>query len=204
MGQAGKVGVMKVNKEKVAENRAALVDAGAKLLKQKGFDGVGVIEISAQAGLTQGALYGQFATKAALAAEACRQDLASGLRDWISCRGVGDNDALAYVECYLRKEHVDDIATGCPMATYSGEIVRQEPVVAEAFASGASSMIDLMEEALLKEMPPEAARSRALFLIAALAGTVSMTRALGRMDPKLAKEMLEASLSEAKLLSVAL
>jgi TetR/AcrR family transcriptional repressor of nem operon len=193
---------MKVSKEKVAENRAALVDAGARLLKQKGFEGAGVIEISAQAGLTQGAFYGQFATKAALAAEACRQDLANGLDDWVSRRGVGDNDAVTYIETYLRKGHIDDLASGCPMATYSGEIVRQEPVVAAAFANGASAMVELMEQALLKRLPPEAARSRALFLIAALAGSVAMTRALGRADPKLADEMLEACLDEARILSV--
>ena len=193
---------MKVSKAKAAENRASLVDAAAKVLKEKGFEGAGVIEISARAGLTQGAFYGQFASKADLAAEACRQDLANGVEDWMSQRGLGDNDALTYVERYLRRGHVDDLAGGCPMATYAGEIVRQEPGVAAVFADGASTMVGLMEEALGKAMPSGAARSRALFLIAALAGTVSMTRALSRTDPRLAQEMLEAGLHEAKGLIV--
>jgi len=194
---------MKVSKEKVAKNRASLVDAATKLLKQKGFEGAGVIEISATAGLTQGAFYGQFATKSALAAEACRQDLANGYEEWVSQRGVRNNDALAFVEHYLRKEHINDIAGGCPMATYSGEIVRQEPEIAAAFADGTSRMIELMEVALCERMPPEAARSRALFLIAAMAGIIAMTRALGCTDIKLAEEMLEASLGETKLLAAA-
>jgi len=194
---------MKVSKEKVAENRASLVDAAARLLKQKGFEGAGVIEISAKAGLTQGAFYGQFATKSALAAEACRQDLAKVYDEWMSHRGARSNDALAFVEHYLREGHINDIAGGCPMATYSSEIVRQEPEVAGAFAGGASRMIELMEEALGERMPPGAARSRALFLIAAMAGVVAMTRALGRADTKLAEEMLESSLDEAKRLATA-
>ncbi|MCW6506404.1 TetR/AcrR family transcriptional regulator [Lichenifustis flavocetrariae] len=192
---------MKVSKAKAAENRASLVYAAAKVLKEKGFEGAGVVEISARAGLTQGAFYGQFATKAVLAAEACRQDLAIGVADWMDQRGRGDHDALAYVKHYLRRGHVEDLAGGCPMATYAGEIVRQEPAIAAAFADGASAMVELMEEALGKAMPSGAARSRALFLIAALAGTVAMTRALGRTDSKLAEEMLEAGLLEAQRLS---
>ncbi len=194
---------MKVSKAKVAENRAALLSAAAELLKQKGFDGAGVIEISDKAGLTQGAFYGQFGTKSALAAEACRQDLANSYKDWASRRGETDNDALTYIERYLRRGHIDDIADGCPMAAYSGEVVRQGPEVADAFTDGACGMIGLMEEALRRRMPPEMARSRALFLMAALAGTVAMVRATGRSDPKLAREMLKSALSEAGLLTVA-
>jgi hypothetical protein len=41
------------------------------------------------------------------------------LDDWISRRRVGDNDALAYVECYLRREC--SLATtgckGCPTSS---------------------------------------------------------------------------------------
>lgn len=193
---------MKVSKAKVAENRAALVNAAAKLLKQKGFEGAGVVEISDMAGLTQGAFYGQFETKSALAAEACRKDLANGLEDWARRRGRTDNDALTYIKHYLRRGHIDDIADGCPMATYSGEIVRQDPEVAVAFTDGARGMIGLMEEALRERMPPKMARSRALFLMAALAGTVAMVRAMGRPDSKLAKEMLMSALEEAGLLTI--
>lgn len=193
---------MKVNKVKLAQNRAALVGAAARLLKQKGFEGAGVVEISASAGLTQGAFYGQFSNKSALAAEACRQDLASGHAEWSERRGVSDNNALAYIEHYLRRDHVEDLAGGCPMASYASEIVRQDQDVAEAFTDGAAKMIGLMETALAERMSPEAARSKALFLTAALAGAIAMTRATGRADAKLADEMLRAALTEAGLLTL--
>ena len=54
---------MKVTKEKSAENRAALVETAARLFRERGIDGVGVAEISKAAGLTHGALYGQFPSK---------------------------------------------------------------------------------------------------------------------------------------------
>src|SRR5271154_5372425 len=69
---------MKVTKEKSAENRAALVDTAAHMFRERGIDGVGVAEISKAAGLTPGALYGQFPSKQALVAEALAQGLAGG------------------------------------------------------------------------------------------------------------------------------
>src|SRR5580700_3195856 len=68
---------MKVTKEKSAENRAALVETAARLFRERGIDGVGVAEISKAAGLTHGALYGQFPSKQALVAEALAHGLAS-------------------------------------------------------------------------------------------------------------------------------
>src|ERR1700760_2955100 len=67
---------MKVTREKAAENREKLVRAAGRLFRERGVDGVGVAEISRQAGLTHGALYAQFGSKDALVAEA----LADGLR----------------------------------------------------------------------------------------------------------------------------
>ncbi len=193
---------MKVSKAKVAENRAKPVNAAATLLKTKGFEGAGVIEISARAGLTHGAFYGQFPNKSALAAEACRQDLAKGRDEWVERKGKTDNDALAYVEQYLRRAHIDDIAGGCAMSTYSGEIVRQDPIVATAFAEGTMAMIALLEKALRTRLPRAEARSRALFLMAAMTGTVAMVRATGRTNKSLADEMLTAALQEARALVV--
>jgi AcrR family transcriptional regulator len=66
---------MKVTKEKATENRAALVRAASRLFRERGIDGVGVAEISKKAGLTHGALYAQFPSKEALAAEAFTSEI---------------------------------------------------------------------------------------------------------------------------------
>jgi TetR/AcrR family transcriptional repressor of nem operon len=115
----------------------------------------------------------------------------------LATRGRKDNDALSYVEQYLRREHIDDLSYGCAMATYCGEIARQDPEIASAFTEGTTNMIQLLEEALREQMSAGSARSKALFLIAALAGSVAMVRAIKRTDPQLADEMLQASLKEA-------
>ena len=78
---------MKVSREKVAEHREALLATARRLLQEHGFDGAAVAEISRAAGLTQGALYGQFKSKDALAAEAIRQSFAEGTAVWEELRG---------------------------------------------------------------------------------------------------------------------
>src|SRR5258707_14600819 len=60
---------MRVSREKAAENRERIVDAAARLFRDKGLDGVGVDAIMKDAGLTHGGFYGHFASKEALAAE---------------------------------------------------------------------------------------------------------------------------------------
>src|SRR5271157_1635812 len=77
---------VKVSGEKVAEHRAALVATARRLLQQRGFDRAGVAEISREAGLTQGALYGQFKSKDALAKEAACKAFADGAASWCELR----------------------------------------------------------------------------------------------------------------------
>src|SRR5687768_14918347 len=70
---------VKVTKEQAAAHRAAIVAAAGRLFRERGFDGVGVAEITRAAGLTHGGFYGHFASKDALAAEACGQAFAESL-----------------------------------------------------------------------------------------------------------------------------
>ena len=79
---------MKVSGKKVAEHRAALVATARRLLQERGFNGAGVAEISREAGLTQGALYGQFGSKNDLAKEVACKAFADGAANWRELREV--------------------------------------------------------------------------------------------------------------------
>ena len=61
---------MRVSRQKAAENREPIVDTAARLVREKGFNGVGVDETMNGAGLTHGGFYGHFGSKEDLAAEA--------------------------------------------------------------------------------------------------------------------------------------
>ena len=60
---------MGVSKRQTARNRQSIIDAAARLFRQRGVDGVGLNELMREAGFTQGGFYNHFASKDALVAE---------------------------------------------------------------------------------------------------------------------------------------
>jgi TetR/AcrR family transcriptional repressor of nem operon len=193
---------LKVSKERVAEHRAALVETAKKLLQERGFDGAGVLDISREAGLTQGALYGQFKSKEALAAEACRDAFAKGAAAWQQLGEDAPDALLAYLDTYLSDAHVQDVGAGCLMAACVSEVRRQAPAIGEAFAVGFEAMVELVQRALPATSPPEATRARALTLVSAMVGSVALARALEQSDPALAAEIIAAARAELRALIV--
>ena len=54
---------MKVSREQAAQNRERILDAAARLFRERGFDGIGVADLMKEAGLTHGGFYGHFEGK---------------------------------------------------------------------------------------------------------------------------------------------
>jgi TetR/AcrR family transcriptional repressor of nem operon len=124
---------MKVTKEKSAENRAALIQTAARLFRERGIDGVGVAEISKAAGLTHGALYGQFPSKQALVAEALTHGMDAGQAYMTAPKPHGAPTLSDQLDLYLALDHRDNLADGCAMAALASEIVRQDEAVSTRF-----------------------------------------------------------------------
>lgn len=96
---------MKVSKAQAAENRQGILDAAARLYRERGLSGVGVADITRDAGLTHGGLYRHFASKDALVREACAQAF-----DWSIAPLEGAQDATdlaSRVKSYLSSTHRD-------------------------------------------------------------------------------------------------
>lgn len=184
---------MKVSSEKVAEHREALLATARRLVQERGFDGAGVAEISRAAGLTQGALYGQFKSKDALAAEAIRNSFAEGAEVWAALRGQGPNAVSAVLETYLCDLHVKDPGTGCALAACVSEISRQDAAIGAAYAEGFRQLTNSVQQVLSANASPDEARSRALALLAGMVGSVAVARALEKADPDLSRDVLAAA-----------
>src|SRR5258708_25922535 len=73
---------MRVSKEKAAHNREQILTAAARLFRERGIGATGVDAITEDAGLTHGAVYSQFGSKEAIAAEAMREALPAARRLW--------------------------------------------------------------------------------------------------------------------------
>lgn len=190
---------MRVTKEKAAEHRAAIVEAAARLFRDRGFDGVGVAEIMQAAGLTHGGFYGHFASKDALAAEACGSAFTQGIGRFAA--RAADAGLAGYVATYLTAEHRDRRGGGCPMAAFATEIGHQDPQVQAAFAEGLAGFIDAVAARLpaagddataADGHDDETRRARAIGLLAAMVGGMALARATAEASPKLSAEILEA------------
>jgi TetR/AcrR family transcriptional repressor of nem operon len=183
---------LKVTKEKVTENRAALVQAAGRLFRDRGIDGVGVAEISKKAGLTHGALYAQFSSKEALAAEAFASGLKPGLEKLTADRAGRPANLTDFLDDYMSFGHRDDLAAGCPMSASASEVARQDKVVCERFAEGYEQLVDLIEPSLGESPVKADDRQRALAIMAAMIGGVAASRAVAKADPNLSNQILRA------------
>ena len=183
---------MKVSKEQVAQNREALIQAAARLFRERGIDGVGVAEICKHAGLTHGALYAQFPSKEALAAEALA-DGAARANGWMTARVEGREPTLTdHLDSYLSSRHRDDLGGGCAMAASASEIARQARDVSIAFTDGFSELVGIVERTLTKSGSATERRQRALAIAAAMIGGVVAARATAKASPALSDDVLVA------------
>ena len=73
---------MRVSKEKAAENRQDILTAAARLFREQGISATGVDAIPKEARFTHGAVYSQFGSKEAIAAEAIRLAVQGSKRLW--------------------------------------------------------------------------------------------------------------------------
>jgi len=85
--------------ERTAATRGALTDAARRLWSARGYAAVGTPEIAAAAGVTRGALYHQFADKAALflaVADAVEGDVTARLGAYVAASGARDPAAALH------------------------------------------------------------------------------------------------------------
>jgi TetR/AcrR family transcriptional repressor of nem operon len=173
---------MRVSREKAGENRTAIIEAGAKLFREKGFDRVSVAEVCSEAGLTHGGFYGHFASKDALEAECCDSAFADKVAELTDPASVA-----AMVSRYLSTVHRDNPGQGCAMAALGASVPQRDALVREHFAADIGRYIEAMTAALGGE--GGAGRDRAILLVAALVGGLTLARA-SNSSPELSEEIL--------------
>jgi TetR/AcrR family transcriptional repressor of nem operon len=184
---------MRISKEKAAENRAALIRAASKLFRERGIDGVGVAEISKEAGLTHGALYAHFKSKEELALAALSYGFEQS-QARIAAHGEGGvPDVAGYLDGCLSPAGRDDVAGGCPMSASASEIGRHDRLLSARFAEGYLGMVDAFERHITRQAQSADARARAMVAVAAMIGALAVARGTAKGDPGLSVQVLEAA-----------
>ena len=116
--------------------RAAILQAAARTLKEKGFDGVGVDGLAASAELTSGALYSNFGSKEAFLEQVIDTQLGVEFAD-IDDPDPGERRRrLGHIlRVYLSDQHREDVASGCLIPALSADVARASDSVQEAYAA---------------------------------------------------------------------
>src|SRR3954449_2014254 len=95
---------MRVSREHAAQNRERILDAAARLFRERGFEGIGVADLMKEAGLTHGGFYGHFSSKEDLIAEASARALTHSLELFSKVAGAAD-PLTAIATAYLTRGH---------------------------------------------------------------------------------------------------
>ncbi len=191
---------MRLTKEKVAENKARVVETAAQMFREKGFEGVGVADLMHAAGLTHGGFYNHFASKDDLAAAACARIFEGSVAMMERMAAIADpGERAAAVDAYKRRylspKSRDAPAARCPMVALGTDVSRQHGPVVEAYAAGLARYLDAFARALDGTSGHPRARQQAIATLATLAGALSLARSVAVADPALSDEILGAALA---------
>ena len=129
--------VGRMSKVRAQENRRRVVEAAARLFAERGVAGVSVAEVMAEAGMTHGGFYKQFASKEALVTEAVRFAFAEQ-ESVIAAFGEPGSGAAreGLLDHCLATAHRDRAGRGCPCADFAGDLVRGWHGARRAYADG--------------------------------------------------------------------
>ncbi|MFI4940302.1 MAG: TetR/AcrR family transcriptional regulator [Burkholderiales bacterium] len=171
-----------------AETRNHLLEVSGALAKKKGYSATGVDALTAAAGLTSGAFYNHFSSKAELFAALVERELEHSLA-MIADNATGQQDKewpVRQLQRYLSWKHVQNPEGGCPLPSLGAEIARADNAAREKFETALKQIQGIWEKQL-------GDRKLAWATLAQLVGSVLLARAMS--SEKTGKEVLEASKS---------
>ena len=183
---------MRVSKKQAAQNRQKILTAATRLFRERGIGATGVDAITAEAGLTHGAVYSQFGSKQAIAAAAMREALAASRRIWrrlLERYGRG-KVFPAIVAGYLSRDHRDSAGRGCLVAALGSEIAKQPERVRKAFTVELQEGLELLA-GLMPRTGEACGYDDAIAAFASMAGGLILARAVS--DEHLSNRILEAT-----------
>ncbi|HEV8713654.1 MAG TPA: TetR/AcrR family transcriptional regulator [Candidatus Binatia bacterium] len=180
---------MRVSKEKAAANRQDMLTAAARLFREQGVSATGVDAITKDANLTHGAVYSQFGSKEAIAAEAIRLAFQGSKRRWqrLVERKGGEKAFAAIVAEYLSRAHRDAVGQGCVVAALGSEVARQSQSVRAAFTEELKAGLEFLA-GLMPGDDPARRYEDAIAAFAGMAGALMLARAV--TDEPLSEQIL--------------
>jgi TetR/AcrR family transcriptional regulator, transcriptional repressor for nem operon len=151
------------------EVRCKIVESARRLFNRRGFEGVSVNAIMAEAGLTRGGFYTYFQSKSDLYAEVlgCFFTDPNWKNRWegVQIDPASSGAGRQIVEAYLSRQHLDDVENSCPMVALPSDVARGDAKVKSAFETVFQAMVRTLGRDVRKNGKP---REEIAMAIAAL------------------------------------
>lgn len=188
---------MRYEKGRKDESRCRIIDAAAERFRRDGIAATGLAAIMADAGMTNGAFYPHFRSKAELVRETVGTAIegqAAQVREAVAAGGIE-----AVIAAYLSPAHRDSPETGCTPAALLPEMSRQPLETRQAWADRLTGMAQDLAAAL----PPGTRdpQGTALAIFSTLLGSLQLARAAAGTD--LSDRMLAVGADAARALAAA-
>lgn len=176
-------------KEQKQQSRARILASAGQGFRVSGYGGLGIDGLAKRAGVTSGAFYGHFASKA----EAFRAAVWEGLNDVVrgvesSQKSTGATWKTDFVEFYLNQRRTCDLSEACAVQNMSADVERSDPETRQTYEDGLSEIFAAMSKGM--DGDSASRRGQSIALLALMTGGVSLARAVN--DPGLSAEIAEA------------
>lgn len=169
---------MRYTPEQKQQTAANILAAAGRGFRLQGYGGAGVDGLAHEAGVTSGAFYKHFPSKAA----AFEAAVDAGLKDFQQTmqQAIADPHQdwlLALVDYYFSSEHRANLAGGCAVPGLTGEVARGNEQVRAVYQQGIEQVAATLETGLT-HLEPGQRRDRAWAILAMLSGGVQIARAV--------------------------
>jgi TetR/AcrR family transcriptional repressor of nem operon len=181
---------MRYSADHVEATRVRVLAAAARAFREHGFSGLGVEGLAKAAGLTTGAFYNHFGSKAGAFAAVVStgiERVKSGV-DHVRNK-YGGQWLAVFAAHYLGSNHRSDVGGGCIMPSLSSDVARSDEATKAAYQA---TMLEIAA-AIADGMPDAADRTEAWPILAQLVGGVALSRAM--RDPGVADEIANSVLA---------
>ncbi|CAN7205189.1 TetR/AcrR family transcriptional regulator [Phyllobacterium sp. LjRoot231] len=184
---------MRYEKGRKDASRGRIMEVAADRFRSDGIAASGLAAIMGDAGLTNGAFYPHFHSKAELVRESVVATME--LQSQQLAEALASGGVEMAIEAYLSAEHRDNPGKGCASAALLPEIARQPPETREVYTDRLLALAHQLAEALPQARNRE---SVALGVFATLIGALQLARAVEGTE--LSDRMLAAGKAAARAL----
>ena len=181
---------MKISKVQMAEHRESIIDSAARGFREKGFEGISVVDLMKEAGLTHGGFYNHFASKDELICLAIARSFDQMIARWEGyIERFPKNPIGAIIDGYLSERHLQHPETGCVLAALATETAKHSASVQAAMASGIERLLHVLQQHVVGRTAAQR-RSGAISMLSQRSGARILARS--QDSSALAKEFLRA------------